>query len=108
MTTCNWEVFCMKTQTIIQIALLDDMLSKTSALCLLLQSDKMDFRAVSRAIEFTVSRLECMISYEKGSSSKLYKVFWQWSMPIIEMTLSLELLETLHILVLSKQLSCTL
>ena len=55
----------MKTQTIMQIALLDDVLSKTSALCLLLQSDKMDFRAVSRAIEFTVSRLECMITVMK-------------------------------------------
>ena len=44
-----------------QIALLDEVLSTTSALCLLLQSDKKDFGAVNQAVNFTVSRLETMI-----------------------------------------------
>ena len=59
------EGYCatlLQPNTILQIALLDDVISTTSALCLLLQSDKEDFGAVNRAVNFTVTRLETMIT----------------------------------------------
>ena len=54
----SYHATLLQLNKIMQIALLDDVLSTTSALCLLLQSDKKDFGAVNRAVNFTVSRLE--------------------------------------------------
>ena len=43
----------LQPNTIMQITLLDDVLSTTSALCLLLQSHKKDFDSVNRAVNFS-------------------------------------------------------
>ena len=43
----------LQPNTIMQITLLDDVLSTTSALCLLLQSHKKDFGSVNRAVNFS-------------------------------------------------------
>ena len=77
----GYHATLLQPNTIMQIALLDDVLSTTSALCLLLQSDKKDFGAVNGAVNFTVSRLETMIADKNADifdslkkSSNLYRV----------------------------------
>ena len=56
------HVMPLQPNAIMQIALLDDVLSTTSALCLLLLSDKKYFGVVNKGVNFTVSRLEAMIA----------------------------------------------
>ena len=51
----------MQPNTIMQIALLDDVLSTTSVFSLLLQSDKKNLGLVNQAVNFMVSKLETMI-----------------------------------------------
>ena len=48
----------LEANTILQITFLEDVLSVTNALCLLLQSDKKDFGAISRAVDSTLRTLE--------------------------------------------------
>ena len=53
--------------------LLDNVLSTTSALCLLLQSDKKYLGAVNQAVNFTVSRLETMIANKNANIFDSFK-----------------------------------
>ena len=46
----------LQPRTVLQITFLEDVLSVTNALCLLLQSDRKDFGAISRAVD-TVSNV---------------------------------------------------
>ena len=63
----GYRAMLLQPNTIMQIVLLDDVLSTTGALCLLLQSDKKDFEAVNRVVNFTVSRLKTMIADENAN-----------------------------------------
>ena len=58
----GYRAMLLQPNTIMQIVLLDDVLSTTGAHCLLLQSDKKDFGAVNQVVNFTVSRLKTMIA----------------------------------------------
>ena len=49
----GYRATLLQPNKIMQIALLDDVLSTTSALCLLLQSDKKDFGSVNRVVNFS-------------------------------------------------------
>ena len=69
----GYQAMLLQPNMIIQIALLDDVLSTTSALCLLLQSDKKDFGAVNQTVNFTVSRLETMIADKNANISESFK-----------------------------------
>ena len=50
----------LKESTIYQITFLEDVLSVTNILCLLLQSDRKDFGAISRVVDTTISTLKNM------------------------------------------------
>ena len=70
------EGYCatlVQPNTIIQIALLDNVLSRTSALYLLLQFDKKDFGAFNQAVNFTVSRLETTIADKNANIFDSFK-----------------------------------
>ena len=69
----GYHVMLLQPNVIMQIALLDDVLSTYSALCLLLQSDKKDFGAVNPTVNFTVSKLETMIADKNANIFESFK-----------------------------------
>ena len=69
----GYHVMLLQPNVIMQIALLDDVLSTYSALCLLLQSDKKDFGAVNRTVNFTISKLETMIADKNANIFESFK-----------------------------------
>ena len=58
----GYRASLLKERTVLEITFLEDVLSVTNSLCLLLQSDKKDFGAISRSVKSTVGVLNLMKS----------------------------------------------
>ena len=63
----------LEAKTVLEITFLEDVLSITNALCLLLQSDRKDFGAISRAVENTLTTLNNIKSDSNSPNLKSFK-----------------------------------
>ena len=63
----------LEAKTVLEITFLEDVLSITNALCLLLQSDRKDFGAISRAVESTLTTLNNIKSDPNSPNLKSFK-----------------------------------
>ena len=80
----------LEEKTILEITFLEDVLSITNALCLLLQSDRKDFGAISRAVESTLTTLNNIKSDPNSPNLKSFKQ----STDIIQRLSTLDMRET--------------
>ena len=63
----------LQESTIYEITFLEDVLSVTNSLCLLLQSDRKDFGAISRVVQTTITTLKDMCDNENSIFFKSFK-----------------------------------
>ena len=80
----------LEAKTVLEITFLEDVLSITNALCLLLQSDRKDFGAISRAVESTLTTLNNIKSDPNSPNLKSFKQ----SADIIQRKSTLDMRET--------------